>query len=366
MIRMYRLAYAVTITCLFACGETASDASSGADITSTGTGITLSDADNGKVVSVRPGQAIVLRLRAPGTSGGGPWTVENNGGLGPPRASFEAPVRATLGGSGTNVFRWEAAALTPGSHAVELQHSVPGHREARVFSVVITTAAASEELALSDVDTDKSSTIAAGTPITIRLKSLVTNGFTRWFSVDDAKPAGEDFGLGAPTLSHENPVQPSLGNGGTDVFKWNTDVAAPGRYIISLSALPPAGNSSVTAGVFVHQLTILGDRGVLITKANSDAAPGRVVNVVRGQPLRLLLATNPTDVQSFGPFAVTSDLGEPKETKQTTPDGWTRHMFVWNTDSASPGSHRVTATAPRIDRHTDLSDDATSYAIAVE
>jgi inhibitor of cysteine peptidase len=89
-----------------------------------GVEIALGKPDDGRTVTVRPGDTLVVRLDEVPTSGYR-WEVESPdpGILRPAGDHYEPPPEDTLGGRGTRTFRFEAIAAGNGKLQLDLRRS---------------------------------------------------------------------------------------------------------------------------------------------------------------------------------------------------------------------------------------------------
>lgn len=90
-------------------------------------------------------------------------------------------------------------------------------------------------ITLEDNDNNASVTVVAGKTLTVRLRNPITSGYSAW--------AVSNMGsLPAPS-TYDEPGSGALGDGGKNVFVWNTANVTPGTYNVQLSSSRPFGNN---------------------------------------------------------------------------------------------------------------------------
>ncbi len=311
----------------------------------------LTQEDDGAIVRVTEGQAIVVRLRS-NPSTGHSWQVETTDRtFGYPSETYEpdpAPP-GLVGGGGTAVLRWETSGFLSqvGTHDVTLAYVPPGLTTADAvermsFTVDVQAAPAADRVTITQADSGRTIDVVKGRDIVLRLPSNPSTGHSWAFTA-----VSRSFGYPASTEFESDAPPGIVGAGGFEVMTWHTTGTFPslGRHPLRLEYRGPSGAVAETFSATVNLVATAPSPGVTITAADN----GRTLSARQGQPIVLRLEANASAGTEWVVTRTDRTFGYPATTEIETPSyppGTPRplgashtQVMTWRTD---PGALRFT------------------------
>lgn len=254
--RSFHLAFAASLSlAAVACGgaDAADDPSAEGDEQDvTGAkSVKLTEADDGKTVTVKTGQQVVLTLPSNPTTGYSWKVTATDRTFGYPKEKFIGPASSAIGAGGSQRFTWKTSGPLPmqGAHTVTLSYARGDGPPAKTFTFTVDIVdelpepgPSGDAVTADEADDGKVLDVPAGKRVELTLPSNATTGF-KWSVVSTNRT------FGYPEEEFLPPATDAIGASGAQKFTWRTDGPLPmlGTHTVELhykrsweTSAPPA------------------------------------------------------------------------------------------------------------------------------
>jgi len=190
--------------------------------------VKVTEADNGKTITVKKGQSVMLTLPS-NASTGYEWKVtRTDRSFGYPTSKYVAPSSSAVGAGGSQKLTWKTSGAFPGvgSHSVTLEYARAAGAAAKTFTFTVDIVdaapapAPSGAVQATEADDGKALDVATGNDIVLTLASNPTTGYG-WHVTST------DRTFGYPKDEFIGPQSGAVGAGGSQKLTWKTSGPFP-------------------------------------------------------------------------------------------------------------------------------------------